>query len=202
MSTAVFPTLPGLGFDFTRSPMWSTNVVSSVSGKDTSIAYWANPKWKYELIFNVLRDTIEDGELAALRGFFNAIRGRFGTFLFNDTDDNEVTGQLIGTTDGVKNAFQLTRSLDGNLEPILAPNVVTGVYLDGTLVPDTDYSVSTWGESAPGVVTFNTTYSAGMAVTATFSYYFPCRFDDDTMELTKFLYKMWKAQSVQFTTVK
>lgn len=202
MSVSVYPTLRGLGFDFTRSPLWSTNRIAAVSGKETAIAYWSSPRWQYELVYNFLRDTVAEAELAALRGFFNARQGGFDTFLFQDPDDNSVTAQALGAGTGSRTTFQLLRTMDGIIEPILAPNVITGVYLNGVLANPSTYTVSSWGTSAPGVITFNTAPGSGVAVTATFSYYFPCRFDDDTMDLKKFLYKIWRADSVKFTTVK
>lgn len=202
MSTAVFPTnLKGLGFDFKRSPLWSTTRMASASGKETTIGYWSSPRWQYELVFNFLRDNPTDGELAALRGFFNARQGQFDTWLYLDPDDNSVTGQQIGVANGTTVDFKLVRAMDGFIEPMLAPNVVTAVYVGGVLQDPADYTVNLWGSSKPGVVTFDAAPASG-AVTADFSYYFPCRFDDDTMGLSKFLSKIWKAESVKFTTVK
>ncbi len=202
MSTAVFPSnLKGLGFDFKRSPIWSTTRVRSASGKSTTIGYWSSPMWQYELTFNFLRDDPTEAELAALRGFFNARRGQFDTWLYRDPDDNTTTGAHIGLANGTNKDFQLVRNMDGFIEPMLAPNVVSAVYVAGVLQNPSTYTVNPWGSAKPGVVTFNTAPASG-AVTADFTYYFPCRFDDDTLDLAKFLYKIWKAQSVRFTTVK
>lgn len=202
MSTAVFPNLRGLGFDFKRKPLWSTTRITSVSGKDTAIGYWSSPRWQYELIFNFLRDTPSDPELAALRGFFNLRQGQFDSWLYSDPDDYQTTGAQIGTGNGVLKDFQLVRAMDGFIEPMLAPNVVTSVALNGVVADPSTYTVNAWGTAKPGVVTFNTAPGVGVVVTATFSYYFPCRFDDDTMDLAKFLHKMWKASAVRFTTLK
>ena len=101
MSTSVFPTLPGLTFDITRTPDWTgTTVYTSASGKRTSVANWSYPRRLYEMVYSFLRSAPTYSELQLLEGFFNSMKGPFDTFLFSDPDDNSVTGQQIATGDG------------------------------------------------------------------------------------------------------
>jgi len=211
MSSSVFPSLPGLGFDVIRTPMWSNNRQTAVSGVDTLIAYWSFPKWQYELTYNFLRQGTRDNddysEFATLAAFFNTMMGQFDSFLYDDSDDDSVTGQGIGTGDGATLNFQLVRAMIGPpsfVEPILAPNVVSAVYVDGVVVSASNYTVNAWGTTTPGVISFHSGHApaAGKAVTADFTYYFPCRFNDDTLTFNKFMNQLYAAKSVKFTTIK
>lgn len=207
MSTAVFPTLAGLGWDAPRTEIWKTTVQENVSGKENAVSLWTYPKHQWDLTFDFLRQgTVHGGayaEFAQLCGFFNARQGRFDTFLYADPDDNAVTGQAIGTGDGVTTTFQLVRAFGGFVEPILAPNAVAAVKVNGvTRTPVTDYAVSAWGSPTPGIVTFTSPPATGLPVTADFGFYFPCRFTDDTMAFTKFAQALYGGKKVGFMSVK
>jgi uncharacterized protein (TIGR02217 family) len=135
MSTSVFPTLAGLGWDVERDEVWNNEIQTAYSGKETRTKYWPYPKRSYELVFNFLRNgTIGLNaytEFSQLYAFFNLLGGNYDTFLFTDVDDNSVSGQLLGVGDGTTLTFQLVRSFGGFTEPVLAPHTVTKVFVDG-----------------------------------------------------------------------
>lgn len=145
MGTSVLPSLAGLGFPVTRTPTWDTTIQQAISGKETRIARQTYPRWKWDLAYSVLRSNASFTELQQLAGFFNARQGMFDTFLYADADDNAVTGQAIGTGDGSTTAFPLVRAFGTFVEPVLAPNVVSTVYLDGIAFNQTGYSPPTNG---------------------------------------------------------
>lgn len=201
--TAVLPTLIGLGFNVTRAPIWSTNVSRSMSGKRNAIGFYSSPLYQYELTYDVLRSDSVNLEYQSLLGFFNSLHGNLTPFLYTDPDDYTVTLQQIGVGDGVTLAYQLVRTLGGFSEPILAPNTVSKVYVDG--VDQAGFwTVSAYGTAAPGVITFSGGHAptSGKAITATFTYYWPCAFDDATMSFEKFMYQMFLNKSVKFSTLK
>lgn len=66
----------------------------------------------------------------------------------------------------------------------------------------TGWSVSTWGAPSPGVLTFAGPVGASIAITADFTFYFPCRFTDDTMGFEKFMAALYQAKSVKFISLK
>ncbi|MCE9561884.1 MAG: DUF2460 domain-containing protein [Planctomycetes bacterium] len=205
MSAAVFPTLAGLGWEINRTPVWKTRLQESVSGKQTSIADWSYPRWQWELTYDFLRQGTVHGsayaEFAQLAGFFNQRQGQFDSFLYQDADDDAVTGQALGTGDGTTTAFQLIRPFGGFIEPVLAPNTISHVYLNGVNQPS-GWSVSNWGVASPGVVTFSSPPGNGVVITADFSFYFPCRFTDDTMSFAKFMSALYDAKKVAFASIK
>ena len=207
MSTQVLPTLAGQGWDVVRTPVWDTTVQTNVSGKETRIANQTYPRWKWDISFNVLRQGTVFGiaytEMSQLAGFYNARQGQFDSFLYTDADDNSVTGQSIGAGDGTTTAFQLVRAFGSFVEPVLAPNVVSAVKING--VPKTlgtDYTVGAWGSSTAGVITFTTAPAASAAITADFTYYFPCRFSSDEFELTKFQQGFYSGKKLSFISLK
>jgi len=196
MSTAAFPTLTGLGWSVKRSPKWSTRVQTAVSGKETRIALWSYPRWQWDLSFEFLRGDPVHAEFQALAGFFNARQGQFDSFLYTDADDNSVTGQAIGTGDGATAAFPMVRSFGGFTEPVLAPTLVSAVYVAGVAQP-----VSVWSVGGTMLV-FATAPAAGAAITADFSFAFPCRFTEDQLDFEKFMFQLWQGKNVKFQSIK
>ena len=201
MTTPIFPALIGLAWGTKRTPTWSTTIQKAASGKRTAIANWTYPIYVWELAFELLQAGGARQDFQALMGFFNQMQGQFGTFLYQDADDNQVAGQTIGVGDGATTAFQLVRAM-GYVEPIFAPNVVTTVTVNGAALPGTAWSVGAWGSASPGIVTLTAAPAVGALITADFSFYFPCAFTDDTLTLERFLYQLYQAQKVAFTSLK
>jgi len=197
MSNAIFPALAGLGWNVKRTEIWKTRVQEAISGKEVRIADWSFPRHQWELTYDFLRSAPAYGELQSLLGFFDQRQGVFDSFLYSDADDSAVTGQPIGVGDGVATAFQLVRLYGGFVEPVIAPNVVSAVYLAG-VKQTSGYSV----DSASGQVSFGTAPGLAVPVAADFTYYFRCRFMADSMDFEKFMSQLWLAKSVKFVSLK
>jgi uncharacterized protein (TIGR02217 family) len=198
MSNAVYPSLPGLTFDVTRTPIWSTDVKSTRSGREFRGAWMTSPLYQYTLVYEFLRDKPTAQELRTLLGFFNQAQGAFGTFLLPDPDDQSVTAQAFGSGDGASTAFQLVRTLGGAVEPVYDLNGAPQIYHAGLLMAaGTDYTIN-----ATGGVTFTNPPGAGEALTWTGSYYWRCRFLNDTLDFHKLMQAIWEAKRVELKTVK
>lgn len=200
MSNLVFPTLPGLIYPVKKTPSWSTNIQEAASGKETRVNFWSFPKWSWSLTFELLRDKplISLDELWTLAGFFNKHYGSYDSWLFNDPDDNTVTAQGFGTGDGVTTQFQLARTRGGFTEPVKDVNAAPAIYKAGVLQTlTTHYSVS-----ATGLITFVAAPAAAAALTWTGTYYWRCRFLDDTVDFEKFASQMWESNEIKFVSVK
>ena len=205
MSTSVLPSLPGLGFPWTRAPIYKTRTQANISGKEVRIADWSYPRYQWVLQYNALRQSASPSftEFSQLEGFFETLLGGWDSFLYTDPDDNSVTTQALANGDGATTVFQLVRTFGGVTIPVLAPNVVTSVWVNGSLkTVTTDYTISNWGTAVPGCITFTVPPGAGQAVTTTFTYYFPCRFDDDTLTFSKFLSTVYELKKLSFTSIK
>ena len=198
MTEPLFPALAGLGWSVKRSPVWKTRAQQAISGKETRLADWSYPAWHWALTFDFLRATPSAAEFQSLAGFFNQRQGAFGTFLYADADDNAVTGQSLGAGDGATVSFQLVRAFGGFIEPVLAPNVVSAVYLAGVVQSPSAYSVN----PTTGLLTFTAAPASGAAITADFSYYFRCRFAEDTIDFEKFMATLYRAQKLAFISLK
>lgn len=189
--TLVFPALPGLAWNVTKAPTFQTRIQRTVSGRELRAVDYPNPLWQFTLIFAFLRDNPSVGldELRTVMGFFMSCQGASGTFLFEDPSDCRVSGQYLGTGDSSKSDFQLQRTMGTTLpnggfsEPIVAPNTVDAIYFDGITQAGSSYSV----DPNTGLVTFETPPSTGLVVTANFSYWFRCRFVDDSYSFENFM---------------
>lgn len=209
MSTNVFPSLAGLGWPTSRSPIFKTRRQVNISGKEVRIADWSYPRYKWTLVFNFLRQgagTFSSSytEFSQLEGFFEKLLGGWDSFLYADPDDGVVVGQNIAVGNGVTTAFQLQRTFGGASCPILAPNLATtfNVYLNGVQQPGGNYTVTPWGATNPGLLTFVSPPGNGVLITADFTYYFPCRFDDDTLTFEKVLSFVYDCKKLSFTSIK
>jgi len=202
----VFPSLPGLAWSVTKTPTFQTRIQRAVSGRELRALDYPYPLWEFTLVFDLLRDNPAAGydELRTLMGFFLLCQGAFGTFLFRDPSDDQVTGQQIGVGNASATVFQLQRAMGatlpggGFLEPIVAPNVVGAVYLDGITQSPGTYSV----DPNTGLVTFRTTPGSGLIITADYSYYFRCRFIDDSYAFENFMFQLWQLKKLTFISVR
>ncbi len=205
MSTSVLPTVPGISWPVTRSPVWETTVQQAISGKETRIATQSYPRWKWQLSYNILRSAAAFAEYQSILGFFNGRQGMFDTFLYQDSDDNAVTFQSIGAGDGTTTVFQLIRTFGAFNEPVLAPNVVGNVYLNGVAQSPSSYTVTNWGTAnaaGPGNIIFNSAPGNGVGIRADFSYYWPCRFDMDSADFSQFLNSFYELKKLSIISVK
>lgn len=202
MSTATFPSLPGLAWSVDKHPEFSTVVRTAASGQETRVALWVSPRWRFTLTYDLLRADATQ-ELQTLMGFFLARQGQYDSFLYRDPDDGAVAGQPIGIGDGTTTAFQLVRALGGFAEPVRAPDLgsALNIYLGGVLLSSSGYTVSGWGTSTPGMVTFAAPPAAAAAITADFSFFFPVRFAADSAEFSQFMHQFWELKQLELVSV-
>jgi uncharacterized protein (TIGR02217 family) len=202
----VFPSLPGLAWSVTKSPTFQTRIQRAASGRELRALDYPYPLWQFTLVFDLLRDNPAAGydELQTLMGFFMLCQGAFGTFLFRDPSDDQVAGQQIGVGNASTTVFQLQRSMGTTLpgggfqEPIVAPNIVSAVHLNGITQSPASYSV----DPNTGLVTFVTAPSSDLIISADFSYYFRCRFVDDSYTFENFMFRLWQLKKLTFISVR
>jgi len=205
MGTQVFPTLAGLAYPVEREIEWNNAVQETISGKETRVAYWATARYKWTVALNFLRSSTAFNEFQNLWGFVSARQGRFDTFLYTDVEDFQASSQSLGQGDSTNLSFQLLRQFGGSsaiIEPVLAPNALTVLTVAGTSVSSTTFTVNGWGTTAPGTIAFSTPPANGAAIAATFSYYFPVRFDEDVLTFVNSMSKLWECKKLVFRSVK
>jgi uncharacterized protein (TIGR02217 family) len=202
----LLPALPGLAWSRHKKPSFSTRVAQHISGREVRVALMANPLYEFELNYDGLTSSsspiaaqsgLGASSLQALMGFFLQLQGQFGTFLYTDPDDNTAAGQLIADGDGATTSFVVGRTLGDWSEPVGWVTSIANVYFNGAAQSASAYSVT-----APNILTFAVAPSAGVAITADFSYAFQCRFLDDDLDFEEFMASLWKPGSLKFRSVK
>lgn len=198
----LYPTLPGLAYNVVRTPMQRTRIQESVSGYELPTSDFAYPRYTYELVYEVLREGVIQNhtyaEQSTLEGFFNQVFGSGVKFMFNDPNDNTAAATQFGVGDGATFVFQLQRIRGGGAMPVRVLNGAPSIFVNGVLkTVTTDYTVSSLG-----VVTFVVTPASGASLTWSGGYYWPARFNDDTLDFTELLKSIWDAGSVKLISVK
>jgi hypothetical protein len=203
---ALYPTLPGLTYSVIKRPKFFTGIGKSTTGREVRVGYALNPLWEWDLTYNYLPDqrtaaSASDSDLKLLVGFYLSQTGSLQTFQFEDPDDNSVTAQVLGSTDGVTTTWVLQRSFGGGdgsgSEPVGWVNTSQPfhVYLDGALVDPASYDLlTTIGVNQQ--VRFHSAPETGHVLTVTMRYYFAVRFSADTYDFEKFMDKLWSIQTI------
>lgn len=189
----IFPELAGLTLDRTKTPQFSTNIKRAVSGYEVRTPLMAYPLWDFALKYEFLRTDVNNNELRTLAGFYLQCKGSYETFYFKDPFDYTVTNQTFGVGTGSAKDFQLIRSYGGFIDIIQAPLNYT-INIDGT--PTTDFTINN------GLISFTTAPASGAVLSWSGEFYYPCRFLEDKMDFSQFMYNIWEAKKVSFTSVK
>ncbi len=190
-----------LSYGSQGGPEYKTGIAELQSGSEQRRAVWAAPRHSYQASFAIrTRD-----DLATVREYFHAMRGRYNGFRFKDWNDytSATDGisaytkddQQIGLGDNAETAFQLVKNYDQGTETLVR-NInkpIAGgilVALDGVLQTDpTHYSY----DSTTGVVTFVSAPAAAVVITAGYEFDVPVRFDVDQLSVTAETYDIRSA---------
>jgi uncharacterized protein (TIGR02217 family) len=171
------------------------------SGRELRVSDYKNPIWTWTLNFPGLHDYAfcsytSVTEFRTILSFFNSRQGAFDSFLFDDPTDDTAIGQTLVPVPGdiTGTMFQLARQLapGGISEWIIAPNVLSAVYINGS--PTGGYTL----DPSTGIVTFSSL--PGGAVTADFTFYFRVYFTD-TLDAQQFLTNLWELKQVKLTSI-
>lgn len=166
-----------LGYGATGGPQFSTQVVTTGSGAEQRNSSWADARLHYDAGVGIR----SEADLATLIAFFRARRGQAHGFRFNDPLDHAAAGEMLGSGDGVRTRFLLTRTYgsgdDAQVRRITRPvpgTVVVGV--GGALA-------SGWAPGELGAVDFAVAPPPGASVTASFEFDVPVRFAEDRIDV-------------------
>jgi hypothetical protein len=198
----VFPSLPGMAWGITRKPLTSTRQLIASSAVEYRAQNWQVPLYQWALPIEFLRQRLSYTEWATLEAFILNQAGMFNTWLFSDasTPDYAVTNQPIGSGTGTQTAFPLVRSFGGFSIPVNYVNAVSLVNVAGT--PTGAYTITQTGYYGPDTINFTSAPANGAAITASFSYYFTCRFLSDEPEFENFVGGRAAIKSLEFRSVK
>ena len=207
MSNELFPELPGLEWDLTKTPTFNTKIMTSVNGRELRASYQAVPKYEISLSFGFLRESKGRNELQQLESFFLARRGAFDSFLFKMPDDFEFNCAFVG--DGITTTYQLYKQMDnlrmptGNTKASFQYanpnmwNVSSAKLMWGAYAQKLMWNSATSQVTADGKVILSSPMEVGQTVNIKGVYYYRCRFKDDEQQYVNFMSKLWKASKVE-----
>ena len=197
MSYVIMPTLPlSMAKGVKKNPHFDTVFQPVAAGRgNASVSLTPYALWDFEVDMDRItgNEAVALSTVAAFMGTMMACNGRNGLFLFTDPQDNVVSyansGMLnvtngaaapMGTTgDGTSTQFQLARSIGGVAWDVLQNlNGSIAVKVNGAVVVPASVS-------STGIVTFTSAPANGATLQWAGSFYFLCRFAEDTVDATR-----------------
>ena len=198
-----YPLAPGR--DAGVSPEFSTSIVLTASGHERRNSHWSDARLRYDVGPGIRSET----ELGLLLEFFRARRGAARGFRLADPFDfssKSMSGtptmldQVIGTGDGLKASFQLSKSYgsapDPQIRPITRPRAASVVVsVNGVLAAN-------WALTSGGRIVFAQAPAAGALVRAGFLFDVPVRFAEDRLDITATNFAAGEAPSVPLVEIR
>lgn len=190
-------------------PRFSTTVITLASGKERRNQNWVDVRAEYDVSHGIK----DKEDMADLRDFFYARRGRAHSFRFLDPSDNELVNQTIGVGDGVKKSFQITKTYSALSNPYVrtitkpVDGSLTGVTMGvnvGIEVPWADTTYASIGNPTDRLRGFRINYNTGEIVFNTapamsanvvigsISFHVHVRFDTDVFDA---VHEFWQTES-------
>ena len=215
--TPVFPTLAPLAWSVHKKPIMASRVSKGATGRESQLAGAVYPRWAFTLTYggsSWLRDQTQNifidqtlagfTEFEQLSGLFLACKGSYGEFYYDDPDDDSRTNEGVAVGNGTSTAFPLYY-VWGNgpfSPPMTIPvggiNTLDAVYFNGTQQSPSIYSL----DSTRTQIVFTSAPAAGTIISASYHFYFRCRFLDDTMKFSQWARNKWECKEVRFESVK
>lgn len=158
-------------------PERATDIVTLASGREERNSRWAQSRRRYNAGYGVK----SRADMQAVLAFFEERRGRFHSFLWRDGLDHAATDELIGTGDGTTVSFQLTKKYGAEFDPYLRP--ITKPIVETVEVSVDGAPADVEVDPLTGRITFETAPADGAAITASFEFDVPVRFDTDRLDV-------------------
>lgn len=208
MSNILFPELPGLEWESTKTPIFNTKIMTSINGRELRASFQAVPKYEISLSYAFLREDKGRQELQQLEGFFLERRGAFDSFLYKMPDDNAFDCSYVG--DGVTTSFQLYKKMYNSQLPLAN----TQEQVLGSINPNmwnqtttktmwaTNTAKPMWNNASAQVTTdgklvLTEPVEDGIELNVQGIFYYRCRFKEDEQQYVNFMHKLWKASKVE-----
>lgn len=206
---ALFPTLPE-GYPVKLSLVLDATIGTTKSLREMRYPQQIIPLWDIEVPFEELVDQTQNqtpyapfagtANYMQLVQLFLMMYGKTGVFAFNAPWDNSRANQIITTNSANGQTafpvFETWGSTGVATEfPVGMINEVTTVYVNGTPVSPTTYSISR------SYVNFESPPAAGSTISLTFTFYYLCRFTEDEQDFDEFSKNRWQVPSLKFRAV-
>jgi len=189
----VYPSLAGLTFPVTRTPIFKNLKTESVTGRVVTATYMQYPLFEFALSY----DYLSAADLKLLEGLFVEMGGDLTGFYFDaGPGDDTVSAQGIGSGDGATTSFQLFQANPGTAVPVDSSFGARTAYVNGGAV------AATFESPSPGWVTFVSAPANGAALTWSGQYYYKCRFKQGSQDFDEFMHLLYSTKSVILRTYK
>ena len=208
----IYPDLPGLGYSVHWRPKgFNMPTVNLETGGRLDIGWSDSPLHEFELTYDFLRGEgfgVGSTEFKTMMGFFLALNGNLGRFLFPNPYDRSVTNQFIATTDGVEHQWILQRTFGigeySGTEPVGYVDVTSpfAAYLDGVKLDPSTYTVDTTDPVSQQIIINSGTPTLGQKLTVDMSYFYYCNFPDGTLDFEAFMNNLWMLKSAKFMSLR
>lgn len=158
-------------------PGFSTAIVTSASGHEQRNMDWASARMRYDAGPGLR----SEADVRTLLAFFRARRGAAKAFRFRDPLDHDTQNEPLGTGDGVATRFALIKHYGSGAEAEVRAitHPVAGsvaVFLNGT-------EQATGWTLEDGAIEFAIPPATGVAITASFTFDVPVRFEEDRLRI-------------------
>jgi hypothetical protein len=199
VSAWVLPNLSGRTFPLGRAVEFVTLSDTSLSRRVATLALQQYAVHTYNLAFSLLRDDVAVSEVRQLVGLFNAMNGRFDSFLYTDPVFNTVADEPFGVGDGVATNFQVIATLK-NTGGTGGADIIQNFNGLPTF-KDNGSAAGTTVLGPTGIVQFFTPPAAGHVLTWSGQFYQRCHFMNDTLSVYQTLKKWWVCDGLAFQSV-
>ena len=192
-----------IGREAMATAEFSTNIVTTLSGREQRNSGWSDARLSYDVGPGVRSEE----ELSRLLAFFRARRGAAIGFRFGDPFDfssHDMTGepmmldQILGAGDGVRTAFPLVKNYGDavQIRRITRPRAGSvSVAINGVVAED-------WTLTDFGIIAFSTAPADGAVVTAGYLFDVPVRFAEDRLEVSRATFGAGDMPSVPLVELK
>lgn len=200
MTSFVFPTIRGQSWTIKRHTTYKTLTDEAMSRRVSTLALQRYAMYSWELGFELLRDDSTPSDLQAIVGLYNACLGRFDSFLYTDPIYNTANGVVFGVGDGVTTNFQIINYFSNPGGPF-GPDIIQNFNGGLPIITDNLGPPGSLSIGPSGIVTFLTPPAFGHNLAWSGSFYFRCKFMEDTLEMSEFMDNWWSAKSVKFASI-
>jgi hypothetical protein len=201
----VFPALPE-NYPIKFSPVMDTIIGTTKSLREMRVPLQTYPIWDIEIMFDQLKDQTQNqtpyGPFTGYQQYMDLVQlwlmmyGQTNVFAFTCPWDYSRANQALGTGDGITLGFTAFRTWGSGAQATAAPvgaiNNVINVFVNGTAISATTYSVQR------NQIVFNNPPAAGAVLTISFTYYYLCRFVEDEQDYEEFSKNRWAVKSLKF----
>jgi uncharacterized protein (TIGR02217 family) len=179
---------------------WLNTRLVGVNGLPSHNGAWSRPIGRWDIATGMQNTTW--GHIQSVIDMHMVTRGGRDGFLFRDPSDFFVIGELVGTGDGTRKDWQLSRTYSnsgGSFVRVITRPIAASltVRVNGTPLPESGWVVS----ETTGVLTLDAAPTSGHGVSVDFQYLKAVAFEQDELPIEVQTKKVMGAPSIPLTEI-